>query len=97
MVTQNHFVRLCHCWQDTDRMTIMIGGHCNRSRLQFKKCSTSTAAVIEKFHPPPQECETARSAPASLGLRPGNGKPAPDACVRACSDTIWGRFRDGRG
>ena len=33
MVTQNHFVILCHCRQDTDRMTIMIVCHCNHSRL----------------------------------------------------------------
>ena len=36
MVTQNNFVILCHCWQDTDRMTIMIVCHCNRSRLYVK-------------------------------------------------------------
>ena len=33
MVTQNTFVILCHCRQDTDRMTIMIACHCNRSSL----------------------------------------------------------------
>ena len=33
MVTQNNFVILCHCWQGTDRMTIMIACYCNRSRL----------------------------------------------------------------
>ena len=33
MVTQNNFVILCHCQQDTNRMTIVIACHYNRSRL----------------------------------------------------------------
>ena len=37
MVTQNNFVILCHCRQDTDRMTIMISCHCNRSRLYSRE------------------------------------------------------------
>ena len=37
MVTQNNFVILCHCRQDTDGMTNMIVRHCNRSRL-YKGC-----------------------------------------------------------
>ena len=51
MVTQNNFVILCHCRQDTDRTTITIACHCNRPRLY---------STDEPIHPLEEACDEER-------------------------------------
>ena len=52
MATQNNFVILCHCRQDTDRTTIMIAFHCNRSRLLTRPTLKSERALLPRLLEP---------------------------------------------
>ena len=73
MVTQNNFVILCHCRQETDRMTIMIVCHCNRSRLYFKAnfltVAKPSSTVPKLRNEPPRLTSEFLSSPTLISSR----------------------------